>query len=99
MATCRGFSPTPSALRAACYRRPAATKTREQEYASGLNFLNRGAPLQCQNYQAKPAPGQKFCPGCGTPATAQTQPRHCTGCGEALQSEQKFCPGCGTKAG
>ena len=75
------------------------TKTREQDYTKNIDFLNRDALLQCQNCQTKLAPGQKFCPSCGTPATAQTQPRHCTSCGEALKPEQKFCPGCGTKAG
>ena len=75
------------------------TKTREQDYTQKLDFLNRDALLQCQSCQTKLAPGQKFCPSCGTPATAQTQPRHCTSCGEALKPEQKFCPSCGTKAG
>jgi peptide methionine sulfoxide reductase MsrB len=75
------------------------TKTREQDYTQNLDFLNRDGLLQCQNCQAKLAPGQKFCSGCGIPATAQTQPRHCTSCGEALKLGQKLCPGCGTKAG
>ncbi len=74
------------------------TKTRAQDYTQHIDFLSRDAVLQCQSCQAKLAPGQKFCASCGTPAAAQTQPRHCPNCGEALTPEQKFCPGCGTKS-
>ena len=74
------------------------TKTRAQDYTQHIDFLSRDAVLQCQSCQAKLAPGQKFCASCGTPAAAQTQPRHCPSCGEALTPEQKFCPGCGTKS-
>lgn len=74
------------------------TKTRAQDYTQNLDFLNRGAILQCPSCQAKLTPDQKFCPSCGTPnSAAKAQERNCTSCGEALKPEQKFCPSCGTK--
>lgn len=74
------------------------TKTRAQDYTQNLDFLNRGAILQCPSCQAKLTPDQKFCPSCGTPnPAAKAQERNCTSCGEALKPEQKFCPSCGTK--
>lgn len=74
------------------------TKTREQDYTKGLDFLNTGGLVQCQSCQAKLAPGQKFCSACGAPnATAQTKEKFCTGCGSTLKPDQRFCGGCGSK--
>ncbi len=74
------------------------TKTREQDYTKNLDFLNRDGLVQCPSCLTKLAPGQKFCPSCGTSnAAAQTKERFCTGCGGGLKPEQKFCAECGTR--
>ncbi|TGE06258.1 zinc ribbon domain-containing protein [Hymenobacter fodinae] len=74
------------------------TKTREQDYTKGLDFLNTGGLVQCQNCQAKLAPGQKFCPTCGTPNTAaQAKDKFCGDCGASVKPEQRFCAECGGK--
>ncbi len=74
------------------------TKTREQDYTKGLDFLNTGGLVQCQNCQTKLADGQKFCPSCGTPnATDQAKEKFCADCGAALKPDQRFCGGCGSK--
>ena len=88
----------PRAQQAQAAKEQIHTKTRAQDYTQNLDFLNRGAILQCPSCQAKLTPDQKFCPICGTPnPAAKAQERHCTSCGEALKPEQKFCPSCGTK--
>jgi uncharacterized OB-fold protein len=74
------------------------TKTREQDYTKGLDFLNTGGLVQCQSCQTKLAPGQKFCPTCGAPsAAAQAKDKFCGDCGAAVKPEQRFCAECGGK--
>ena len=58
------------AQQAQAAREQIRTKTRAQDYTQNLDFLNRDALLQCPNCQTKLAPGQKFCPSCGTPNPA-----------------------------
>ncbi|RTQ46898.1 zinc ribbon domain-containing protein [Hymenobacter gummosus] len=76
------------------------TKTREQDYTKDLDFLGRGSVQQCSSCQTKLAPGQKFCPNCGTPnaaAQAQAKDKFCGNCGATMKPEQKFCAECGSK--
>ncbi|WP_139921037.1 zinc ribbon domain-containing protein [Hymenobacter sp. DG01] len=76
------------------------TKTRNQDYTKGLDFLNTGGLVQCQSCQTKLAPGQKFCPTCGTPnVAAQTKDKFCGDCGATVKPEQRFCAECGSKQG
>lgn len=74
------------------------TKTREQDYTSGINFAQKSAISKCANCGAQLASGAKFCPECGTPNPAAVAvERHCTECGAKLAPGAKFCPDCGTK--
>ncbi|OIQ08536.1 double zinc ribbon [Moorella thermoacetica] len=40
------------------------------------------------------APGDRFCPSCGTPVTP-TKP--CIQCGHEISTQFNFCPQCGTR--
>lgn len=72
------------------------TKTRAQDYTTGLDFLNRTGVLQCPNCQATLNANQKFCPECGTTnAAAQQKEKFCGTCGEQVKPGQKFCASCG----
>lgn len=54
----------------------------------------------CTNCGGSISAGQKFCPGCGTPAPAGGggASKFCGNCGGKIEAGQKFCPGCGTQA-
>ncbi|MFD2784109.1 zinc ribbon domain-containing protein [Hymenobacter rubripertinctus] len=79
-------------------REQIQTKTREHDYTQNLDFLGRAAVVPCAQCQHKLAPGQKFCPECGT-ASAAAAPKDtfCADCGAPQQTPQRFCPDCGAK--
>lgn len=82
-----------------------ATKT---DYVSGVDMTAGGevaapavgerAPSTAVCAKCSADLGQgKFCPQCGTPATAAGAKQFCPECGAAADRKAKFCPECGGK--
>ncbi len=60
--------------------------------------VNPAPSAICTNCGAPLAPGQAFCPNCGTASQAPRK-NFCAKCGNELQVGQDFCPVCGHRVG